>query len=201
MRLPSETKQQLFLKNLIDENPILFSGLGIFLAVAGTTTTEQAFFLGSVALALIIFNSLLASLASDILQVTLPLWLLVLVTATISSLFSLAFRQRMGDLPERTTVVLFLLAVSPAIYSRTQTLARHTSVDRALFDAAGSGMGIISVMMAIGFIRELLGLGRIGSVTIFARPVWPLMQTAAGGAALTALGIIMFRKLLAGRAK
>lgn len=201
MRLPSETKHQLFLKNLFSENGLLYSGTGIFLAVAGTRTTEQAFFLGGICLILILFNSIISAVAGDIFRYKIPLWIMALLTAVILAFLNWLFRERISSLPEFTETLMYLLAAGPVVYSRAQTFSHTTALDRALFDAAGQGTGILLVLIAIALVRESLGTGNLGATAVFSRPAWPLLATVLGGFILTGLTIIIYRIIIFRRAK
>ncbi|MDI6740547.1 MAG: Rnf-Nqr domain containing protein [Candidatus Edwardsbacteria bacterium] len=193
MRLPSESKQQLFLKSLIPENAVLFSGLGVMLSVAGTETTYQAFFLGSITLTLILSTSFVSALANELFQKRMPLWLLVMLSALIIALAGHLYRARLGELPPITGILMYLLAVSPVVYSRARNITANTTVGRALFDAAGAGTGLTAVMVAAGFLRELLGRGTVGQARVIGQPPAPWMATMLGGLLLTAAAIALFR--------
>ncbi|HAD83198.1 MAG: hypothetical protein A2509_11195 [Candidatus Edwardsbacteria bacterium RIFOXYD12_FULL_50_11] len=193
MRLPSETKQQLFIKNLFSENGLLFSGTGIFLAVAGTQTTEQAFFLGSICLALILVNSIASSIAGDIFRCRIPLWAMALASAVMLAIISSAFAVRLSHLPQHTVIIMYLLAAGPVVFSRAQAFSHTTSLGRAVFDASGQGAGILLVMMAVAFVRELIGRGYLSGGLLFSRPPWPMLGMAFGGMLFTALAIVIYR--------
>lgn len=201
MRLPSETKHQLFLKNLFSENGLLYSGTGIFLAVAGTQTTEQAFFLGSICLILILFNSILSAISGDIFRYKIPLWTMAFLTAVILALLHWLFRERISSLPEFTGTLMYLMVAGPVVYSRAQTFSHTTALDRALFDAAGQGIGILLVLIAVALARESLGTGSLGATAVLSRPAWPLLTTVLGGFILTGLVIIIYRIITIRRAK
>ena len=193
MRLPSESKQQLFLKSMIPENAVLFSGLGIFLAVAGTQTLHQAFFLGSVALALMLAASFIAAAVNELVQQRTPLWPLVLLSALAVALIRSLFQSRIAQLPPDTGIVLSLLAVSPVVYYRAVSVTPSTTIGRALFDAAGAGAGQLAVLLGIGFLRELLGQGTVGRSPLLAQPPLPWLGTVLGGLVLTAGAIALYR--------
>lgn len=192
MRLPSESKQQLFLKNLWSENPVMFSGLGIFLAVAGTSTVSQAFFLGAVVLLLLLFNSLVSSAVGELFQKKVPLWPQVVLTSVVLSGLALFLSGAWAALPDNTKILYALLAASPLVYSRSQLLSYNTTVDRALFDAAGTGVGTVFVLLLIALVRQLTGQGSLAGFTVFPRAPWPLMNTLFGGILLTGATLVIF---------
>lgn len=193
MRLPSESKQQLFLKNLLPENCLLSSGLGVALAVLATVNTEQAFFVGSIALLAVLFNSLAASVLSDVFRLRLPLWFRVMATALLLSLLSVLFEDKLARLPEMTRLAVMIISAVPVTYARSKAFADGASPGRALFDAAGAGIGLVSALMAISIIREPAGSGTLGSLTLFPAPPLPLMAETAGGFLATAAAMAIFR--------
>jgi Na+-transporting NADH:ubiquinone oxidoreductase subunit NqrD len=193
MRLPSESKQQLFLKNLIQENCLLSSGLGVIMGVLATVNTDQAFFVASLALLAIMFNSLLASVLSDVFRIQLPLWFRVLATALLLSLLCLALDERISRLPATTRMAVMILSLTPLTYARSKTFADGATPSRALFDAAGSGLGLAAAMLSIGVVREILGSGTLGATALFASPPLPMLEKTFGGFLITAAAIIAFR--------
>ncbi|MDP2807918.1 MAG: Rnf-Nqr domain containing protein [bacterium] len=192
MRLPSESKQQLFLKNLWSENPVMFSGLGIFLAVAGTATIEQAFFLGAIVLLLLLFNSLVSSAVGELFQKKVPLWPQVILTSVVLSALALFLAGAFAALPDNTRILYALLAASPLVYSRAQLLSYNTTIDRALFDAAGTGVGTVFVLVFIALVRQVVGQGSMASFTVFPQAPWPLLSTMFGGILLTGIMMVIF---------
>ena len=198
MRLPSETKQQLFLKSFFRENSLLYSGLGVFLAVLGTVNTDQAFFLGSVVLLLILVNSFLSSLLSDIFRIRLSRWAQVLITSLLLSILASLLEARIQRLPETTPLALLLLSASPLAYARSQALAAGTTPGRAIFDAAGAGLGIVAALLLISLVREVFGLGHLGGLAIFQAPPLPLLTRTVGGFLATAVAVVLFRLVARG---
>ena len=192
MRLPSESKQQLFLKNLWPENPVMFSGLGIFLAVAGTSTIGQAFFLGAMVLLLLLFNSLVSSAVGELFQKKVSLWPQVILTSIILSVTALFLSDAFAALPDNTRILYALLAASPLVYSRSQLLSYNTTIDRALFDAAGTGVGTVFVLLFIALVRQVAGQGSLAGLTVFPQAPWPLLNTMFGGILLTGITLVIF---------
>lgn len=193
MRLPSESKQQLFLKNLLPENCLLGSGLGVTLAVLATVNTDQAFFVGSLALLAVIFNSLAASLLGDVFRLRPPMWLRILASTALISLLIVSFSDKIGRLPPLTNVAVAILAVSPLAYARSRAFADGATPGRALFDAAGYGIGLVAALLAVGIVREILGSGTLGALTLFPQPPLPLLARTFGGFLVTAAAMAVFR--------
>jgi Na+-transporting NADH:ubiquinone oxidoreductase subunit NqrD len=104
--------------------------------------------------------------------------------------FSEAFKR----LPENTRLLYLSLSLSPLVYSRALSFAHGTTPDRALFDAFGSGLGIISLMVIIAAIRETIGCGSLAGKTIWAQPPWPLAGSILGGIVLTAGALYLFNQ-------
>jgi len=192
MRLPSESKQQLFLKSMIPENAVLFSGLGIFLAVAGTQTLHQAFFLGSVALALMLAASFIAAAVNELVQQRTPLWPLVLLSALAVALIRSLFQSRIAQLPPDTGIVLSLLAVSPVVYYRAVSVTPSTTIGRALFDAAGPAPASWPCCWD-RLPARVAGQGTVGRSPLLAQPPLPWLGTVLGGLVLTAGAIALYR--------
>lgn len=195
MRLPSESKQQLFLKSLFRENLLLHSGMGMVLAVLATIHTAQAFFVGGLALLIIIFNSLLTSILSDVFHYLWPLWMRVLFTSIILAFLVIAFGDRIANLPGTTSLALLTLIACPLVYARSRVFAESSTPGRALYDAAGAGLGLVLALLGIALIREITGFGVLGNLVLFSTPPLPLMRETFGGFTATALAMFVFRLL------
>lgn len=193
MRLPSESKQQLFLKNLFQENCLLNSGLGMALSVMATVNTEQAFFVSSLAMLAMICNSLASSILSDVFRLRLPLWARVMATALLVCLLLSVFAPKLALLPPMTAIALMLISVSPLTYARSLAFADGSTPGRSLFDAAGAGAGLVAAMLAVAAVREALGAGTLGALRLFASPPLPALSHVLGGLLVTAAAVSLFR--------
>jgi len=123
------------------------------------------------------------------------------LTAIILAFLHSLFREKISSLPEYTGTLMYLMVAGPVVYSRAQTFSHTTALDRALFDAAGQGTGILLVMIAIALVRESLGTGNLGVTAVLSRPAWPLLTTVLGGFIMTGLTIVIYRIIISRRSK
>jgi electron transport complex protein RnfE len=138
-------------------------------------------------------NSLVSSVLSDVFRFRLPLWSRVLATALLLSLLSAAFAPKLLRLPALTSIAVMIISVSPLTYARARAFADDSTPGRALFDAAGSGVGLVAAMLAIASVREALGSGTLGALSLFSSPPIPMLGQAFGGFLITAAAMAAFR--------
>jgi electron transport complex protein RnfE len=89
-----------------------------------------------------------------------------------------------------------LIVVNCIVLGRAEAFASKNGVFSSFFDGVGIGLGFTGALTLLGAIRELLGTGKIFSMTIFPENFGALLFVLAPGAFI-ALGymIAIFNKL------
>lgn len=153
---------------VIRNNPIALQVLGICSALAVTTRMDTALVM-AVALT---FVAGTASFLVSLLRHLTPLNIRLVVQLTIVSSLVIVVDQVLKayfyEISLQLSVFVGLIITNCIVLGRIESFARHHPPLASLADGVGNGLGYAVVLLAVGFVRELLGTGRL-----FGRVVLP----------------------------
>lgn len=156
---------------LLANNPIGLQMLGICSALAVTTRMDKALVM-SVSLTVV---AALASLAVSLIRKYTPNSVRIIVQlAIISSLVIVVdqvLKAYLYEISLELSVFVGLIITNCIVLGRTEGFAMQNSPWISLLDGIGNGLGYSLVLLAVGFIREFFGTGRV-----FGLQVLPLVS-------------------------
>jgi electron transport complex protein RnfE len=136
--------------------------------------------------------SLIKNLIPD--KVRIPAFIVVI--ATFVTLVQMMMNAYVPALADSLGIFIPLIVVNCIVLGRAEAFASKNGVFSSFFDGVGIGLGFTGALTLLGAIRELLGTGKIFSMTIFPENFGALLFVLAPGAFI-ALGymIAIFNKL------
>ena len=152
---------QLVANGILKENPIFKLALSMCPAVGISTTVMNGVMLGLAVLFVQVFSSVTISLLKDFIhpRIRIPTYTLTIATwvtvidLSLAAFFPAAYAQ-MG-------IFVKIIVAFAIITMRLEMFACKEPVTASFWDGLGMGLGFMVGMVAIGFIRELLGSGMI----------------------------------------
>ncbi len=166
--------RKILLDPLFSNNPIALQVLGICSALAVTSKLETAIVMS---MAVIMVVSL-SNLAVSIIRAWIPSSIRIIVEMTIiASLVIIAdqlIRAFFFDISKQLSVYVGLIITNCIIMGRAEAYALKNPPWQSFLDGLGNGLGYSFVLITVGFIRELMGAGKI-----FGQSILPL--TTEGG--------------------
>ncbi len=153
-------------EGLITNNPTFVQMLGMCPTLATTTSLENGFGMGLAATAVLVFSNLLISLLRKFIpkQVRIACYITIIsgfVTA-VELLMKAFFFELYGSLG----LFIPLIVVNCIIFGRAEAFASRNPVLPSVVDGLFTGLGFTGALCIIGFIRELLGTGKILGHTV-----------------------------------
>ncbi len=150
-----------FSKGFILENPLLVLMVGLCSSLAISNRVENGIFMGlSVTFVLVCSNVIIAAIRKrtpD--QVRIPVFIVVI--ASFVTIVDLSLKAYFPPVYSRLGVWIPLIVVNCIILARAEGYAYRNTVWHSLADGLGMGCGYTCVLLVMGFIRELLGTGKI----------------------------------------
>lgn len=143
------------------DNPGLVQLLGLCPLLAVTTTLAYGLGLGLATLAVLALSNVLVSVTRALTAPHVRILLYVLIIAGLVTAVDLAMRAWLFDLHHVLGLFVPLIVTNCAIIARAETFASRNSVGAALMDGLAYGTGFAGALVAMGFIRELLGAGTL----------------------------------------
>jgi Na+-transporting NADH:ubiquinone oxidoreductase subunit D len=151
---------------LFNNNPIALQILGICSALAVTTKLET-----SVVMSLaVIFVASLSNFAVSLIRNHVSTSVRILVEMTIiASLVIIAdqlIKAYAYDISKQLSIFVGLIITNCIILGRTEAFALKNPPVISLVDGIGNGLGYSMILLIVGFLRELIGSGKLFGITI-----------------------------------
>jgi Na+-transporting NADH:ubiquinone oxidoreductase subunit D len=153
---------------VFDNNPILLQMLGICSALAVTTKMDKALVLG---VSVIAVAGLASLLVSTIRKYTPQSIRIIVQLAIISSLVIVVdqvLKAYLYEISLELSVFVGLIITNCLILGRTEGFAMQNPPWISFVDGLGNGLGYALLLLAVGFVRELLGSGRVFGYPVLA---------------------------------
>lgn len=152
---------QLVVNGILNENPIFRLVLSMCPAVGISTTVMNGFMLGVAVLFVQVFSSCTISLFKDKIHPRIRIPTYTLTIATWVTVIDLILAAYLPEAYAKMGIFVKLIVAFAIITMRLEMFACKESVSSSFWDGIGMGLGFMFGMMALGFVRELLGLGTV----------------------------------------
>ncbi len=170
----TRNERDTLLDPLFDNNPIALQVLGICSALAVTKQVETALVMTGAVLFVMVFSNL----AVSALRRHIPSDIRIIVELTIVATLVIAVDQVLKayffDISLRLSVFVGLIITNCLVMGRAEAFAIHNPPLPSVLDAIGNALGYGLILVAVAFVRELLGKG-----TLLGAPI--LVTIADGG--------------------
>jgi len=152
---------QLVVNGILNENPIFRLVLSMCPAVGISTTVMNGFMLGIAVLFVQVFSSCTIALFKNKIHPRIRIPTYTLTIATWVTVIDMVLAAYLPEAYAKMGIFVKLIVAFAIITMRLEMFACKESVNASFWDGIGMGLGFMFGMMALGFVRELLGLGTI----------------------------------------
>ncbi len=142
-------------------NQALVALLGLCPLLATTTSATNGLGMGLATTAVLVLSNLTISLIRNLVRPEIRLPVFVLVIASFVTAVELGMQAYFYELHKVLGLFIPLIVTNCAIIGRAEAFASKNSVDRALVDGLGMGIGFTLVLMTLGGLREFVGQGTL----------------------------------------
>ena len=156
-----KTNLQLVVNGILNENPIFRLVLSMCPAVGISTTVMNGFMLGIAVLFVQVFSSCTISLFKNVIHPRIRIPTYTLTIATWVTVIDMVLAAYLPEAYAKMGIFIKLIVAFAIITMRLEMFACKESVNASFWDGIGMGLGFMFGMMALGFVRELLGMGTI----------------------------------------
>jgi Na+-transporting NADH:ubiquinone oxidoreductase subunit D len=159
------TKEVLF-DPLINSNPIAVQVLGVCSALAVTSKLETAIVM-SIALTVVTgFSNLAISLIRDYIPSSVRIIIQLTVIASLVIITDQILRAYVYDVAVQLSVFVGLIITNCIVMGRAEAYAMANPPWPSFVDGIGNGLGYSLILLSVGFVRELLGSGKILGMSV-----------------------------------
>lgn len=159
--------RKVFFDPLFNNNPIALQILGICSALAVTTKLETSIVMSMA----VIFVAALSNFSVSLIRNHVSSSIRILVEMTIiASLVIIAdqlIKAYAYDISKQLSIFVGLIITNCIILGRTEAFALKNPPVVSLVDGIGNGIGYSMILLIVGFLRELIGSGKLLGNAIF----------------------------------
>ena len=171
----------MFFNGILAENPIFRLALSMCPAVGISTTVMNGVLLGIAVLFVQVFSSCTISAIKDYIHPRIRIPTYTLTIATWVTVIDLILAAYMPEAYKAMGIFVKLIVAFAIITMRLEMFASKNPIIPSFWDSVGMGLGFMFGMMALGFVRELLGAGTLfGHDILGFRPLLFFILPAAG---------------------
>ncbi len=146
-------------EGIIDQNPILVQFLGICSALAVTTSVINAIGMGVAFTVVLVFSNMFISLCRKFIPSQIRIASFIVIISGFVTAVELAIKAYFPAINSSLGLFIPLIVVNCIILARAEAFASKNSVLPSVVDGFAIGIGYTAALIAIAFVRELLGTG------------------------------------------
>lgn len=181
---------KVLLNGIIKENPTFVLLLGMCPTLGTTSSAFNGMSMGLATTAVLIFSNLIISLIKNIIPDMVRIPSFIVVIASLVTILQMVLQAYVPSVYESLGLFIPLIVVNCIILGRAEAFAAKNNPVSSIFDGIGMGLGFTLGLTLLGATRELLGTGKVFSLTIFPENYGALVFVLAPGAFI-ALGYLI----------
>lgn len=155
-----------FMDGLLYQNPVLVQVLGMCSTMAITTSFFNGLGMGVAVLIILTLSNIIISLIRKIVPDKIRIAMFIVVIAGFVTMVDLLIQAFLPALAKSLGVFIPLIVVNCIILGRAEAFSYKNGVGASFFDGIFQGLGYTLVLLAMCFIRELLGAGTLAGFRI-----------------------------------
>ncbi|MGP0174009.1 NADH:ubiquinone reductase (Na(+)-transporting) subunit D [Pseudomonas sp. NCHU5208] len=167
MIMSQPTIKEVLLNPVFNNNPIGLQILGICSALAVTSNLKTALVM-SVALTLVTaFSNLFISMIRSQIPSSIRMIVQMVIIASLVIVVDQVLKAYAFSLSKQLSVFVGLIITNCIVMGRAEAFAMQNPPVLSFFDGIGNGLGYSAMLIALGFIRELFGAGKLMGYEVF----------------------------------
>jgi len=162
----SQTRKQLLVDPLVDNNPITLQVLGICSALAVTSSLNVAFVMSLAVIAVTGFSSPFISFLRNYIPNSIRIIVQMVIIASLVILVDQIIKAFAYEISKTLSVFVGLIITNCIVMGRAEAFAMKNKPFDSFVDGVGNGLGYGLLLMCVGVVRELFGSGTLFGITI-----------------------------------
>jgi Na+-transporting NADH:ubiquinone oxidoreductase subunit D len=154
-------EREAFLAPILANNPIGVQVLGICSALAVTTRIDKALVMTAGVLVVTMLANVAVSLVRNHTPGSIRIIVQLSIIASLVIVFDQILKATLYELSLELSVFVGLIITNCIVMGRAEGYAMQNPPWASFLDGVGNGAGYALVLIAIAFVRELLGAGRV----------------------------------------
>jgi electron transport complex protein RnfE len=197
MAVPAQNAPKSFdvlIKGLWRENPVFVMLLGMCPVLAVTNSVINALAMGMATTFVLFMSSTIVSLIRHWIPKQVRIASFILVIATFVTVVDYLIQAISLDIHKALGAFISLIVVNCMILGRAEAFASKNGVGKSMLDALGMGVGFTIACLSLGFVRELLGTGKIAGISVLGPNFegWSIMILPGGAFFVLGAWLLLF---------
>ena len=187
---------KIIINGIVKENPTFVLLLGMCPTLATTSSAINGMSMGLATMFVLIAANAVVSLLKNLIPDMVRIPAYIVIIAAFVTVVEMVMNAYVPALADSLGIFIPLIVVNCIVLGRAESFASKNNVFSSALDGIGIGLGFTLALTLLGAVRELLGTGKIFSLSIFPENFGALLFVLAPGAFIV-LGylIAVFNKL------
>ncbi|MEM1035758.1 MAG: NADH:ubiquinone reductase (Na(+)-transporting) subunit D [Pseudomonadota bacterium] len=161
-----QTRKQLLVDPLVDNNPITLQVLGICSALAVTSSLSVSFVMSLSVIFVTGFSSMFISMIRSQIPGSIRIIVQMVIIASMVIIVDQLLKAFAFEISKTLAVFVGLIITNCIVMGRAEAFAMKNPPIASFIDGVGNGMGYGLILMMVGAVRELFGAGSLFGITI-----------------------------------
>lgn len=153
--------KELLLKPIFSNNPITLQILGVCSALAVTVQLKNALIMGFAVMLVTALSSMFVSMIRNHIPSSIRIIVQMTIIASMVIVAAQLMEAYLYENYKEMTVYIALIITNCIVMGRTEGFAMKNGPIASFIDGIGNGLGYAFILFLVGFIRELLGSGKL----------------------------------------
>jgi len=162
----AQTKRELLVDPLVDNNPITLQVLGICSALAVTSSLKVAFVMALAVTLVTGFSSMFISILRNQIPGAIRIIVQMVIIASLVIIVDQILKAYAYEISKTLSVFVGLIITNCIVMGRAEAFAMKNPPVASFIDGIGNGLGYGLILMLVGIVREMFGSGSLFGVTI-----------------------------------
>ncbi len=183
--MSNNSNLKVFINGLITENPTFVLLLGMCPTLGTTSSAANGMGMGLATAFVLVCSNMAISLLKNVIPDKVRIPGFIVVIATFVTVVDMLMQAYVPSLYASLGLFIPLIVVNCIVLGRAEAFAAKNNVVRSMFDGLGIGLGFTFALTLLGAVRELLGTGKVFSLSMFPESYGMLVFVLAPGAFIT----------------
>ncbi len=180
-----------FSKGIYEQNPIFRVLLGLCPTLAVSNSIKNAIGMGLAATFVLVCSNIIISIIRKGVPAKIRIPIYIVVIATFVTVVELVMKAFSPALFKALGIFVPLIVVNCIILGRAEAFASKNNVFLSIFDGLGMGIGFTLALVLLGFVRELLGDGKLLGFPVMGIEFKPMLIMIMSPGAFLTLGLFL----------
>ncbi|GBC63377.1 NADH:ubiquinone reductase (Na(+)-transporting) s ubunit D [Desulfonema ishimotonii] len=166
MKITKTKSFKTFSEPLLTNNPVSVQILGICSALAVTVQLKTSVVMALSLTFVVSFSSLIISAMRNLIPRNIRIIVELTVVASLVIIADQLLKAFMYDVSKQLSVFVGLIITNCIVLGRAETYAMSHPPHLSFLDGLGNGLGYGAILVLVGFMRELLGSGKLFGIGV-----------------------------------